>query len=135
VVRRYRRVATFQTRHSGIETVSFNDDLNDRGESYRLLTVLDPNGDHLRQMLRTGDGTDPRFLDMAERPLEEVPQAQRQPLIIREPHDGSASIRGHSDDAGFTPIGSTGELAMIIDTSGRSAPAALVEAAKRYIEA
>ena len=29
----------------------------------------------------------------------------------------------------------TGELAMITDTSGRSAPAALVEAAKRYIEA
>ena len=78
---------------------------------------------------------DPRLLDMAQRLLEEVPQAQRQPLIIRDPRDGSTSIRGHSDDAGFTPLGSTGELAMITDTSGRSAPAALVAAAKRYIEA
>jgi superfamily II DNA or RNA helicase len=252
--------ATFQTRHGGIETVSFDDDLNNRGESYRMLTVLAPNGDHLRQMLRTGDeeltmlrtssdpdagglvvcidcdhadavarilhemtgtrptvacsrlndpddpsarpaidafdkstspwivsvrmisegvdirrlrvliyatnmatepgfrqitgrvvrtdpktadedyGTvimpaDPRLLDMAQRLLEEVPQAQRQPAMIREPRDGSANTRGHSDDAGFTPLGSTGELAMITDTSGRSAPAALVEAAKRYIEA
>jgi superfamily II DNA or RNA helicase len=42
--------ATFQTRRGGIETVSFDDDLNERGESYRLLTVLAPNGDHLRQM-------------------------------------------------------------------------------------
>ena len=33
------------------------------------------------------------------------------------------------------PLGSTGELAMITDTSGRSAPAHLVAAAKRYIEA
>ena len=40
--------ATFQTRRGGIETVSFDDDLNDQGESYRLLTVLAPNGDHLR---------------------------------------------------------------------------------------
>ena len=252
--------ATFQTPSGGIETVSFDDDLNDRGEFYRLLTMLAPNGDHLRQMLRTGDeeltrlrtssdpdagglvvcidcdhadavarilhqmtgvrptvacsrlndpddpsprpaidafdrgtspwivsvrmisegvdirrlrvliyatnmatelgfrqitgrvvrtdpknadedyGTvimpaDPRFLDMAQRLLEEVPQAQRQPLIIRDTRDGSTSIRGHSDDAGFTPLGSTGELSMITDTSGRSAPAALVEAAKRYIEA
>ena len=41
--------ATFQTRRGGIETVSFDDDLNDRGESYRLLTVLAPDGDHLRR--------------------------------------------------------------------------------------
>jgi hypothetical protein len=33
------------------------------------------------------------------------------------------------------PLGSTGELAMITDTSGRSAPAQLVAAAKRYVEA
>lgn len=252
--------ATFQTRRGGTETVSLDDDLNDRGESYRLLTVLDPAGDHLRQMLRTGDeeltrlrtssdpdagglvvcidcdradavarilhqmtgtrpvvacsrlndpddpsprpaidafdkstspwivsvhmisegvdirrlrvliyatnmatelgfrqitgrvvrtdpnnaaddyGTvimpaDPRFLDMAQRLLEEIPPGRRQPLVIREPRDSSTSIHGHSDDAGFTPLASTGELAMITDTSGRSAPAALVEAAKRYIEA
>ena len=252
--------ATFQTRRGGTETVSFDDDLNDRGESYRLLTMLAPNGDHLRQLLRTGDeeltrlrttgdpdagglvvcidcdhadavarilhqmtgvrptvacsrlndpddpsprpaidafdkstspwivsvrmisegvdirrlrvliyatnmatelgfrqitgrvvrtdpknggedyGTvimpaDPRFLDMAQRLLAEVPQAQRQPLVICDPRDGSTSIRGHSGDAGFTPLASTGELAMVTDTSGRSAPAALVEAAKRYIEA
>jgi superfamily II DNA or RNA helicase len=252
--------ATFQTRRGGIETVSFDDDLNDRGESYRMLTVLAPNGDHLRQMLQTGDqeltrlrtsgdpdagglvvcidcdhadavarilhemtgvrptvactrlndpddpsprfvidafdkstspwivsvrmisegvdirrlrvlvyatnmatelgfrqitgrvirtdpenadedyGTvimpaDPSLLAMAERLLEEVPQAQRQPLIIHEPRDGSTNIRGHSGDDGFTPLSSTGELAMITDTSGRSAPAALVEAAKRYVEA
>ena len=71
----------------------------------------------------------------AERLLEEVPQALRQPLVIREPRDGSPHIRGHSDDDGFTPLASTGELAMITDTSGRSAPAALIEAARRYIEA
>jgi superfamily II DNA or RNA helicase len=47
--------ATFQAPRGGIETVSFEDDLNDQGESYRMLTVLAPNGDHLRQMLRTGD--------------------------------------------------------------------------------
>ena len=33
------------------------------------------------------------------------------------------------------PLASTGELTMITDTNGRSAPAELVEAAKRYIEA
>jgi DNA invertase Pin-like site-specific DNA recombinase len=43
--------------------------------------------------------------------------------------------RGPRDDAGFVPLGSTGELAMITDTSGRSAPAHLVAAAKRYIQA
>jgi hypothetical protein len=78
---------------------------------------------------------DPRLLAMAQRLLEEVPQSQRQPLMIREPRDGSTDIRGHRDGAGFMPLGSTGELVMITDTSGRSAPAALVEAATRYIEA
>jgi superfamily II DNA or RNA helicase len=42
--------ATFQTRRGGTETVSFDDDLNDRGESYRLLTMLAPNGDHLSRV-------------------------------------------------------------------------------------
>jgi superfamily II DNA or RNA helicase len=252
--------ATFQTPGGSIETVSFEDDLNDQGESYRLLTVLAPNGEHLREMLRTGEeeltrlrttsdpdagglvvcidcdhadavarilhemtgtrptvacsrlndpddpsprpaieafnkgtspwivsvrmvsegvdirrlrvlvyatnmatelgfrqitgrivrtdpknanedyGTvilpaEPRLLRMAQRILEEVPPVQREPLVIREPRDGSTNVRGPRDDAGFVPLGSTGELAMITDTSGRSAPAHLVAAAKRYIEA
>jgi superfamily II DNA or RNA helicase len=252
--------ATFQTPGGSIETVSFEDDLNEQGESYRLLTVLAPTGDHLREMLHTGEeeltrlrttsdpdagglvvcidcdhadavaqilhemtgrrptvacsrlndpddpsprpaieafdkgtspwivsvrmisegvdirrlrvlvyattmatelgfrqitgriirtdpkngnedyGTvilpaEPRLLDMAERILEEVPPAQREPLVIRDPRDGSAIIRGPRDDAGFVPLGSTGELAMIADTSGRSAPADLVAAAKRYVQA
>jgi hypothetical protein len=67
---------------------------------------------------------------MAERILEEVPSAQREPLVIRDPRDGSAIIRSPRDDAGFVPLGRTGELAMITDTSGRSAPAHLVAAAK-----
>ncbi len=251
-------MATFRTPGGSVETVSFEDDLNDQGESYRLLTVLAPNGNHLREMLRTGDeeltrlrttsdadagglvvcidcdhadavarmlqeitgtrpivacsrlndpddpsprpaieafdkgaspwivsvrmisegvdirrlrvlvyatnmatdlgfrqitgrivrtdpkngnedyGTvilpaDPRLLEMAQRILEEVPPVQREPLVIREPRN--STIRGSRDDAGFVPLGSTGELAMITDTSGRSAPADLVAAAKRYIEA
>ena len=72
---------------------------------------------------------------MAERILEEVPPVQREPLVIRDPRDGNTTIRGPRDDAGFVPLGSTGELTMITDTSGRSAPADLVAAAKRYIEA
>lgn len=47
--------ATFQTSSGSIETVSFDDDLNEQGESYRLRTVLAPNGDHLREMLSTAD--------------------------------------------------------------------------------
>ena len=77
---------------------------------------------------------EPRFLEMAQRVLEEVPSAQLEPLVIRDPRDGSTSIRGPRDDAGLVPLGSTGELAMITDTSGRSAPADLVAAAKRYIQ-
>jgi len=251
--------ATFQTPGGTIETVSFDDDLNEQGESYRLRTVLAPHGDHLREMLRTADeelrrlrtttdpdaaglvvcidcdhaddvarilhqmtgtrptvacsrlndpddpsprpaieafdkGTspwivsvrmisegvdirrlrmlvyatnivtdlafrqitgrivrtdpkngehdygsvvlpaDPRLLDMADRILEQIPPAQREPLVIREPGDGPAAIRGPRHDAGFVPLASTGELTMITDTNGRSAPAELVQAAKRYIE-
>ena len=47
--------ATFQAPGGIIETVSFDDDLNEQGESYRLRTVLDSRGDHLREMLRTAD--------------------------------------------------------------------------------
>jgi superfamily II DNA or RNA helicase len=47
--------ATFQTPDGLVETVSFDDDLNEQGESYRLRTVLAPNGAHLREMLRTAD--------------------------------------------------------------------------------
>jgi superfamily II DNA or RNA helicase len=251
--------ATFQTPGGSIETVTFDDDLNEQGESYRLRTVLAANGDHLREMLRTADdelsrlrttndpdagglvicidcdhadavarilhqmtgtrptvacsrlndpddpsprpaieafdkgtspwivsvrmisegvdirrlrvlvyatniltelsfrqitgrivrtdpknggddyGTvvlpaDPRLLEMAQRILDEIPPAQRGPLVIREPRDGNTTIRGPHDDAGFVPLGSIGELAMITDTDGRSAPADLVAAAKRYTE-
>ena len=47
--------ATFQTPGGNIETVSFDDDLDGQGESYRLRTVLAPHGDHLREMLSTAD--------------------------------------------------------------------------------
>ena len=46
---------------------------------------------------------DSRFLDTAQCLLAEVPQAQRQPLVICDARDASTSIRGHSDDAGFMP--------------------------------
>lgn len=252
--------ATFQAPGGIVETVSFDDDLNEQGESYRLRTALDPNGNHLREMLRTADeelsrlrttsdpdagglvvwmdcdhaddvarilhqmtgtrptvacsrlndpddpsprpsierfdkGTspwivsvrmisegldirrlrvlvyatnivtelsfrqitgrivrtdpkngdddygsvvlpaDPRLLEMAERILEEVPPVQRGPLVIRDPREGPITIRATHHDATFVPLASTGELTMITDTNGRTAPAELVEAAKRYIEA
>jgi superfamily II DNA or RNA helicase len=252
--------ATFRSPGGSIETVSFDDDLNEQGESYRLRTVLAPNGDHLREMLRIADeelrrlrtttdpdagglvvcvdcdhadavaqilqqmtGTrptvacsrlndpddpsprpaievfdkgsspwivsvrmisegvdirrlrvlvyatniitelafrqitgrlvrtdpkngdddygsvvlpaDPRLLEMAERILDEVPPAQRGSLIIREPNLDNSVIHGASPDGGFAPLGSYGELSMVSDTSGRSAPAELVAAAKRYIAA
>jgi superfamily II DNA or RNA helicase len=252
--------ATFQTPGGNIETVSFDDDLNAQGESYRLRTVLDAGGDHLREMLgiadeelgqlrtttdpdagglvvcidcdhadavarilhqMTGirptvacsrlndpDDPSPRFsieafdkgtapwivsvkmisegvdirrlrvlvyatnvltelafrqitgrivrtdpkngehdygsvvlpaddqlLDMAEGILLEIPPAQRQPLVIRDPRAAPASIQGPREDGGFVPLASTGQLTMVIDTNGRSALAELVEAAKRYIEA
>jgi superfamily II DNA or RNA helicase len=252
--------ATFQTPIGRVETVSFDDDLNERGESYRLRTVLATSGQHLREMLRTADaeltrlrttidpdagglvvcidcdhadaiarilqqitgtrpvvacsrindpddpaprpaidafdkgtmpwivsvrmisegvdirrlrvlvyatsiitelafrqitgrivrsdpkngtrddGTvilpaDPRLLEMAQRVLDEHPPAQREPLVIREPRDPPASIHSSGDNTAFVPLASTGELAMITDTSGRAAPADLVAAAERYTEA
>jgi superfamily II DNA or RNA helicase len=252
--------ATFHAPDGSIETVSFDDDLNDQGESYRLRTVLAPHGDHLPEMLRTADaqltrlrtttdpdagglvvcidcdhadavarilhqmtgtrpilacsrlndpddpsprpaieafskgtspwivsvrmisegvdirrlrvlvyatnivtelgfrqitgrivrtdpkngehddGTvvlpaDPRLLKMAQRILSEIPSAKLQRLVIREPPSRSTSIHSRSDDTGFVPLGSTGELVMITDTSGRSAPADLVSAARRYTQA
>jgi hypothetical protein len=79
--------------------------------------------------------SDPRLLEMAQRILGEIPAAHRQPLVIREPPAPAASIRGTGGKAGFIPLASTGELAMVTDTSGRSAPADLVDAAKRYTQA
>jgi superfamily II DNA or RNA helicase len=235
--------ATFQTPAGHVETVSFEDDLGEQGESYRLQTVLAPGGDHLPEMLRTADaeltrlrtttdadagglvvcidcdhadavarillqitgtrpaiaafdkstapwivsvrmisegvdirrlrvlvyatnivtdlgfrqitgrivrtdpkngiqddGTvvfpaDPRLLEMAQRILDEQPPAQREPLVICEPRNSATSIHGPRSNAGFVPLGSSGELTMIRDTTGRSAPADLVAAAKRYTEA
>jgi len=251
--------ATFQTPDGTVESVSFNDDLDEQGESYRLRTVLDPSGDHLREMLRTADdelsrlrtsgdpdagglvvcidcdhadavarilhrmtgtrptvacsrlndpedpsphpaietfdkgtspwivsvrmisegvdirrlrvlvhatnvvtelsfrqitgrivrtdpgngdddyGTvvlpaDPRLLKMAQRILEDIPPVQRGPLVIREPQEDGTSIRDSREGSGFVPLGSTGQLTVITDTSGRSAPAYLVAAAERYVE-
>lgn len=251
--------ATFQTPDGTVESVSFNDDLDEQGESYRLRTVLDPSGDHLREMLRTADdelsrlrtsgdpdagglvvcidcdhadavarilhqmtgtrptvacsrlndpddpsphpaietfdkgtspwivsvrmisegvdirrlrllvhatnvvtelsfrqitgrivrtdpgngdddyGTvvlpaDPRLLEMAQRILDDIPPAQRGPLAIREPQEVGTSIRDSREGSGFVPLGSTGQLTVITDTSGRSAPAYLVAAAERYVE-
>ena len=251
--------ATFQAPGGSIETVSFDDDLDEQGESYRLRTVLAPHGDHLPEMLRTADaqltrlrtttdpdagglvvcidcdhadavarilhqitgarpilacsrlndpddpsprpaiqafdkgttpwivsvrmisegvdirrlrvlvyatnivtelgfrqitgrivrtdskngehddGTvvlpaDPRLLGRAQRILDEIPPAQQQPLTIRDTPPSSTSIHSPGSDAGFVPLDSTGELTIITDTSGRSAPAGLVAAAKRYTE-
>jgi superfamily II DNA or RNA helicase len=252
--------ATFQVPGGAIETVSFDDDLNEQGESYRLRTVLDPNGDHLREMLRTADeelrrlrtttdpdagglvvcidcdhadavaqilhqvtgnrptvacsrlndpddpsprpaieafdkGTSPwivsvrmisegvdirrlrvlvyatniitelafrqitgrlvrtdpknggddygsvvlpadsRLLEMTERILDEIPPTQRGPLVVREPRNGAHNLRDPDQEGEFVPLGSTGELSLVTDTSGRSAPAELVAAAKRYVTA
>lgn len=252
--------ATFQTPSGQVETVTFDDDLNEQGESYRLRTVLAPNGEHLREMLSTADaelarlrattdsdagglavcidcdhadavaeilreitgvrptvacsrlndpddpaprpaieafekGTspwivsvrmvsegvdirrlrvlvyatnvltelsfrqitgrlvrtdlanghddygfivlpaEPRLLTMAQRILDEVPTARREPLVVRDPRDSQANIRGGDPNKEFVPLGSTGELAMVTDTDGRSAPADLVAAAQRYVRA
>lgn len=43
--------ATFQVPDGTIHTVGTDDDLNQRGESYRLRTLLDPKGGHLREMI------------------------------------------------------------------------------------
>jgi hypothetical protein len=47
---------------------------------------------------------EPRLLDVAERMLEEVPPVQREPLMIRDPRDGSTTICGPRDNAGFVPL-------------------------------
>jgi superfamily II DNA or RNA helicase len=47
--------ATFQTPDGSINTVSTDDDLNSRGESYRLRTLLTAGGGHLAEMLDLGD--------------------------------------------------------------------------------
>jgi superfamily II DNA or RNA helicase len=47
--------ATFQVPDGTIHTVSTDDDLNPRGESYCLRTLLDPNGGHLREMIDVAD--------------------------------------------------------------------------------
>lgn len=251
--------ATFQTPAGIVETVSFDDDLTDQGESYRLRTSLEPNGDHLREMLGTADeelrrlratadpdagglvvcmdcdhadavasvlqqmtgtrptlaysrlddpddpaprsaiaafdkGTapwivsvrmisegvdirrlrtlvyatnvitelsfrqitgrvvradpknasddygsvvlpaDPRLLEMAERILDEVPPGQRGPIVIRDQVNGARDLRSPGQESEFVPLSSTGELSLVTDTNGRSAPAELVAAAKRYVE-
>ncbi len=252
--------ATFQTPAGIVETVSFDDDLSEQGESYRLRTVLDPDGDHLREMLRTAEeelrrlratadpdagglvvcmdcdhadtvagtlqqmtgtrpalaysrlndpddpaprsaieafdkGTapwivsvkmisegvdirrlrvlvyatnviselsfrqitgrvvrtdpkngsddygsvvlpaDPRLLEMAEQILDEVPPGQRGALVIRDQVADARDLRSHREESGFVLLGSTGEVSFVTDTNGRSAPAELVAAAKRYVEA
>jgi len=47
--------ATFQVPDGTIHTVSPDDDLNAQGESYRLRTLLDPKGGHLREMIEVAD--------------------------------------------------------------------------------
>ena len=249
--------ATFQTPAGSVETVSFSDDLSEQGESYRLRTVLDPGGAHLKEMLATADAelvrlrtegdpdagglvvgmdcehadaiarmlhqltgtrpivacsrvndpddpapkpaieafnrgaspwivavrmisegvdirrlrvlvyatnvltelsfrqitgrivrTDPKndadfgvvvlpaervLLAMAERILGEVPELSRRPLVIRDPRSAGDIWGPRSGE--FVPLNSTGELTMVTDTSGRRAPADLVAAATRYVQA
>jgi hypothetical protein len=74
-----------------------------------------------------------QLVTMADRILDEVPTPQRESLIIRDPASNETGTRDTRPDGGFVPLGSTGELSLVTDTSGRSAPAELVEAAKRYI--
>jgi hypothetical protein len=76
---------------------------------------------------------DPRILEMAQRILDDIPAAQRRQLVIREPGADGASIYGPQGGPGFVPLGSTGQLAVITDTAGRSALAELVTAAQRYV--
>lgn len=250
---------TFQTRQSTVETVSFDDDLSQEGESYRLRTALSSNGDHLWEMLRTADaelirlrsstdhdagglvvcidcehadsvadlleimtgtrptvaygrlidpdypspqfaieafdkGTppwivsvrmvsegvdirrlrvlvyatnqltelafrqitgrvvrrdlensdsdygvvvlpaDPRLLELANHLLEHTPANQREPLVVKE-IGITKDIHRINNKSQFIPLSSTGELAFITDANGRSAPADLVSAAMRYVEA
>lgn len=251
---------TFQTPNGAVETVSFEDDLDEQGESFRLRTALDPCGDHLREMLRIADdeltrlrassdpdagglvvcidcdhadavanilhemvgyrpvvacsrlndpddpsprpaieaferGTspwivsvrmisegvdirrlrvlvyatnmatelgfrqitgrvvrsdpknqgedyglvvlpaDPTLLEMADRIVKEMPQERNAPIVIRDLKCGGVShSASDSESFHFVPLGSTGELAMVTDTSGRSAPAQLLAAAKKYVE-
>jgi superfamily II DNA or RNA helicase len=47
--------ATFQVPDGSIHTVATDEDLNSRGESYRLRTLLTPGGGHLAEMLDLGD--------------------------------------------------------------------------------
>lgn len=47
--------ATFQVPDGTTHTVSTDDDLNARGESYRLRTLLEPRGGHLREMIDVAD--------------------------------------------------------------------------------
>jgi superfamily II DNA or RNA helicase len=47
--------ATFQVPSGEVHTVSFEDDLNEQGESYRLRTVLEAGGGHLNTMLAYAD--------------------------------------------------------------------------------
>jgi hypothetical protein len=72
---------------------------------------------------------------MAQRILNEIPPAQQQPTVMREPRAAPAPVSQPRHQPEFTALNSTGELTMITDTTGRSAPADLVAAAKRYIEA
>ncbi|MGD0371082.1 MAG: DEAD/DEAH box helicase family protein [Candidatus Dormibacteria bacterium] len=252
--------ATFKTPAGQVETVTFEDELNEQGESYRLRTVLSTKGNHLRETLRTANDelirlrtstdpdagglvvcidcdhadavarilqeitgtrptvacsrlndpddpsprpgievfdrgtspwivsvrmvsegvdirrlrvlvyatnmatelgfrqitgrlvrTDPKntdsdyglvilpaepiLLSLAQRILDEVPLAERGPLVIRDPATRTTNIYGGHEKAQFVPLGSTGELTMVTDTDGRSAPAELVAAAKRYVAA
>lgn len=47
--------ATFQVPDGTVHTVSTDDDLNARGESYRLRTLLEPKGGYLREMIDVAD--------------------------------------------------------------------------------
>lgn len=71
---------------------------------------------------------------MAQRILDDIPPAQRGPLVIRELQEDGTSIRDRRNGSGFVPLGSTGQLTVITDTIGRSARAYLVAEAERYVE-
>ena len=67
--------------------------------------------------------TDPRLMELARRILDEFPPAKRAPLVISETREAGSNIRGPRNNGEFVPLASTGGLAVVTDTDGRSAPA------------
>jgi hypothetical protein len=90
------RTTTFQTPGRTIENVSFDDDLNEQGESYRMRTMLDPGGDHLREMLRTGDEELTILRTTTDADANLKARGRLVPTLVDSP---AAGLMSHSDGA------------------------------------